>query len=140
MKKTILLSALVAIGMTFTNCSSNDDQNADTNAPTISIQSPDLNQTYKTDLGNGLGPEIVILTAQGIDDIKMKTMKLTITNSDGTVVFEKTTNGSPDTETTLAIADGFETTNAGTYNVVFTATDNSGNVGTSNPRTFTYED
>ena len=140
MKKTILLSALVAIGITFTNCSSEDDNNTDTNAPTVSIQSPDLNQTYKTDLGYGLGPEIVILESQGVDDVKIKTMKLTVTNSEGIVVFEKTTNSISDSETTLNIADGFKTSNAGTYNVVYTATDASGNVGTSNPRTFTYED
>lgn len=140
MKKTLLLSALIAIGTTFTNCSSDDDTNADTIAPTISIQSPDLNQTYSTEIGFGLGPEIALLNAQGVDNVKMKTMKLTITNSDGTVVFEKTTESNPDTETTLTIADGFETTNAGVYNVVYVATDSSGNETTTNPRTFTYED
>ncbi|QJP33944.1 hypothetical protein F0365_05770 [Nonlabens sp. Ci31] len=141
MKKTIFLSALVAIGMTFTNCSSDDDGNADTIAPTISIQSPDLNQTYSTDQGNFLGPEIAILTAQGVDNVKMETMTLTVLNSDGTVVFEETrSNNDPDNETILTISDGFETTNAGTYNVIFTATDGSGNTETSNPRTFTYED
>ena len=126
--------------MTFTNCSSDDDGTADTVAPTISIQSPDLNQTYSTDFGNGLGSEIGLLNGQGVDNIKMKTMKLTVINSDGTVVFEKTTDSNPGIETTLTIADGFKTTNAGTYNVVYTATDTSVNVGTSNPRTFTFED
>ncbi|MEF3078718.1 hypothetical protein [Winogradskyella poriferorum] len=140
MKKTIFLSALVAIGITFTNCSSDDDSNADTTAPTISIQSPDLNQTYSTDLGNGLGPELVNLTAQGVDETRISTMKLTVTNSDGTIVLEDNAESTPNSDTQLLISENFSTTNAGTYNVVFTATDASGNVATSNPRTFTYED
>ena len=86
MKRRIILSAFLAIGMTLINCSSNDDGNEDTTAPTISIQSPDLNQTYSTDLGNGLGPNIAILTAQGVDETKISSMILTVTNSDGTVV------------------------------------------------------
>ena len=140
MKRRIILSAFLAIGMTLINCSSNDDGNEDTTAPTISIQSPDLNQTYSTDLGNGLGPNIAILTAQGVDETKISSMILTVTNSDGTVVYQETKNSNPDTTTTLSISDGFRTTNAGVYNVIFTATDTSGNVGTSNPRIFTYED
>ncbi len=140
MKKPIFLSLLLAIGMTFSNCSSDDDENADTTAPTISIQSPDLNQTYLTDLGNGLGPELVNLTAQGVDETKISTMKLTVTNSDGTVVLEDNVESTPNSDTQLLISDNFSTTNAGIYNVVFTATDASGNVATSNPRTFTYED
>lgn len=140
MKKTIFLSALLALGMTFTNCSSDDDSNSDTTAPTISIQSPDLNQTYSTDLGNGLGPELVNLSAQGVDETRISTMKLTVTNSDGTIVLEDNAESTPNSDTQLLISENFSTTNAGTYNVVFTATDASGNVTTSNPRTFTYED
>lgn len=141
MKKTFLFSALVAISMSFTACSSDDEGSADNTPPTISIQSPDLNQTYSTDFGNGLGPEIAILTAQGVDNVKLEIMTLTVTNSSGTVVFETTKNNNdPNNENTLTISDGFETTNAGTYNVVFTATDASGNSSASNPRTFTYED
>lgn len=140
MKKPLVLIALLAIALTYTNCSSDDDGNADTLAPTISIQSPDLNQSYATDLGNGLGAELVNLTAQGIDETKIASMRLTVTNSDGTVVLEDNAESTPNSETQLLISDNFSTSNAGTYNVVFTATDASGNVATSNPRTFTYED
>ena len=140
MRRKIILSAFLAIGMTLVNCTSNDEGNEDTTAPTISIQSPDINQTYSTELGNGLGPDIALLTAQGVDNTKMSSMVLTVTNSDGIVVFQETRNNNPDTTTTLSISDGFRTTNPGVYNVTFTATDTNGNVGTSNPRIFTYED
>ena len=143
MKKTIFLSALLAIGMTFTNCGSDDDTITDTNAPTISIISPDFNQTFSTDQGSLLGAESVFLRAQGVDDIGVKTIKVTVTNSSGTVVFENTQNAPEQVNgfsTTFTFGELYETTNAGIYNAVFVVTDTSGNIGTSNPRTFTYED
>ncbi|WP_167343153.1 Ig-like domain repeat protein [Nonlabens sp. SY33080] len=140
MKKTFLFSTLIGLAIGLTNCSSDDDANADTTAPTISIQSPDLNQTYSTDLGNGLGPELVNLTAQGVDETRIATMQLTVTNSSGTVVLEDNAEATPNSDTQLTISENFSTNNAGTYNVVFTATDASGNVTTSSPRTFTYQD
>ncbi|WP_340201732.1 hypothetical protein [Ascidiimonas sp. W6] len=147
MKNLLFIGALLTTGMLFTNCSGSDDDNGninenmvDTTAPTIAIQSPNENQTYSTNLGGFLGSELVQINAQGIDETKMASIKLTVTDSEGTILLEKTQESDADTEATLSISDGFETTNAGTYTIVFTATDDSGNVGVSNPRTFTYED
>ncbi|WP_196888832.1 hypothetical protein [Aureivirga sp. CE67] len=139
MKKTFLSTVLIAICMIITNCSNDDNQNIDSTSPTISIQSPDLNQIFSTDLGSLKGPDIVLLNAYGLDDVKMKTMELTVTNSDGIIVFEKISENTPNTETLLTISELFKTTVAGTYNVVYIATDINGNKSTSNPREFTYE-
>jgi hypothetical protein len=139
-KNRILLTVFIAMTMTLSNCS-NDDEKIDNIAPTISIQSPDLNQTYSVNIDNMKLTEIVGLKAQAIDDTKILSIKVTVTNSNGIVVLEKTRERNiVDSETLLDIYENFSTTNKGIYNAVFTATDESGNIETSTPRTFEYID
>ena len=134
--KTKLISLLI-LGVLYTSCSTNDEENTDTTSPTISIQSPNLNQTYVGYWG-GAWPEAdkVNLKALGVDDTKIASMKLTVINDNGTVVFEKTVNSSPSTQTELVISEIFTPTEIGTYTVIFSAIDLMGNIETSVPRTF----
>ncbi len=137
--KTIL-SPLLIIGLTFTNCTSDDDENMDETAPTISIISPELDQTFVAEWG-GAWPEgePVTLKAKGIDDVKINTMIVTVTNSNGDVVFEKTINNASNNGKEYIISESYTSENQDVYTVIFTAIDSSGNIGTSTPRTFTYE-
>ncbi|TRX59989.1 hypothetical protein FNH22_08010 [Fulvivirga sp. M361] len=77
-----IFSALLILGMMYASCSTDDEGKTDLTAPTISIQSPDVNQTYIGDWG-GAWPEEdkVNLIALGVDETKIASMKLTVTNS-----------------------------------------------------------
>jgi len=133
-KNRLLFSAILIVGITFTNCSKDEDSIS----PTISIQSPDLNETFKINTLTGI-PEGVILKAQGVDETDMESMKVTVTNSSGIVVFEESEfNGINEKE--ILITSTFRTENSGVYNAVFQATDGEGNTTLTQPRVFTYED
>jgi len=134
----ILFSIFLVIGLVFTSCS-NDNTVVDTTAPKVFIQSPILLLAYSTDLGNSNVPYRVTLKAYGADETKISTLKLIVTNSDGTIVFEKTRGSDVGSIQILDITEGFETTNAGTYKAVFIATDTGGNMTTESVN-FTYED
>ena len=136
----IFLISLFIIGLTLTNCTSDDEENIDETAPTVSIISPELDQTYVAEWG-GAWPEgePVTLRAKGIDDIKINTMIVTVTNSNGDIVFEKTIENVSNIEKEFMISENYTSENQDVYTVIFTAIDSSGNIGTSTPRTFTYE-
>lgn len=134
--RTIVI-AVLTLGLTYTSCSTDDEENVDVTAPTVSILSPGLNQTYVGDWG-GAWPEgdKVDLRATGVDETKIASMKLAVTNGAGAVVLEKTVNSTTDTQTELIISESFTPTTAGVYSAIFTATDAQGNVEISVPRTF----
>ena len=129
--------ALLLLGVTCTSCSTDDEESMDITAPKVSILSPEGNQTYVGDWG-GAWPEgdKVNLKASGVDETNIASMKLTVTNSIGTVVLEITVNSTTDTQTELVISETFTPIDTGTYSVIFTATDVHGNVEISVPRTF----
>ena len=135
----ITLSPLLIIGLTFTNCTSDDAENIDEKLPTISIISPELDQTYVAEWG-GAWPEgePVTLEARGTDDVKIDTMTVTVTNSSGDIVFEKTIENTSNNDKEFIISENYVSENQDVYTVIFTAIDSSGNIGTSTPRTFTY--
>ncbi|GAA4235870.1 hypothetical protein GCM10022291_18800 [Postechiella marina] len=130
------LIALFTLSIGYTSCS-NDDENTENNAPTISIQSPELNQTYIGYWG-GAWPDgdKIIVKALGTDEDKVTSMNLTVKNADGTVVLDKTINNTTNNDKALTISESFEPTDAGNYNVIFSATDINGNIETSKPRFF----
>ena len=135
----IFLSSLLIIGSTFMNCTSDDNENMDETAPTISIISPELDQTYVAEWG-GAWPEgePVTLKAKGIDDVKISTIIVTVTNSSGDIVFEKTIENVSNNEKEFIVSEDYISADQDVYTVIFTARDSSGNIGTSTPRTFTY--
>ena len=136
----LFLTYLLIIGLAFTNCTSDDDESIDETAPEISIISPESGQTYVAEWG-GAWPEgePVTLEAKGIDDVKINTMTVTVTNSSGDIVFEKTIENVSNIEKEFMISENYTSENQDVYTVIFTATDSSGKTGTSPPRTFTYE-
>ena len=135
----IILSSLLIFGSTFMNCTSDDEENMDETAPTISIISPDPDQNYVAEWG-GAWPEgePVTLEAKGIDDVKIITMTVTVTNSIGDIVFEKTIENVSNNEKEFIISENYISADQDVFTVIFTARDSSGNIGTSTPRTFKY--
>ena len=121
----IILSSLLIIGSTFMNCTSDDEENMD--------------QTYVAEWG-GAWPEgePVTLKAKGIDDVKISTMTVTVTNSSEDIVFEKTIENISNNEKEFIISENYISADQDVYTVIFTARDSSGNMGTSTPRTFKY--
>ncbi|SDS35561.1 hypothetical protein SAMN05216503_2795 [Polaribacter sp. KT25b] len=118
------LIALLVLGVIYTSSSTNEEEKTDTTALTVLIQSPNLNQTYVGYWG-GAWPEAdkVSLKALGVDDTKIASMKLTVINDSGTVVFAKTVNSSKSTQTELVISESFTPPEIGTYSVIFNAID-----------------
>lgn len=139
MKKIIALCSLIIAGITLTNCTNdnNDNIDKDITSPIITIQSPNLNQLYLTNAGSG--PQTAILAAEANDETRIESISLSVTNGDGTIVFQQIEENNSDTETSLSISREFETTNPGIYNVIFTAIDTEGSLRVSNPRTFIYQ-
>lgn len=133
----IKLITLSILGIIYTSCSTDDDKNSDTTAPTVLIQSPNLNQNYVGYWG-GAWPETdkVSLKALGTDETRIASMKLTVLNSNGTIVFEKTVNSKTNTQTELIISENFTPKEIGTYNVILSANDVSGNITTSDALPF----
>ena len=139
----IIAITLLMIGSIFTNCSSDDeesfDQNLDETNPTISIISPEPDQTFVAEWG-GAWPEgePVTLEAKGIDDVKISSIVVTVTNSNGDIVFEKTIENVSNNDKEFTISESYLSEDQDVYTVIFTATDSSGNIATSAPRTFSY--
>jgi hypothetical protein len=64
-------------------CNDNEE-NMDNIAPTISVISPELDQSYVAEWGAAWPEgEPVTLEAKGIDDVKIKTIIVAVTNSSG---------------------------------------------------------
>ncbi|APZ47122.1 hypothetical protein BW723_12880 [Polaribacter reichenbachii] len=134
------LIILFVLAILFTSCSTNNEENIDTTEPMISIQSPQLNQTYVGYWG-GAWPEAdkVNLIASGVDETGISSIKLTVINESKTVVFEKIVNSTTSSQTELVISENFTPQEIGTYSVIFSVTDVIGNIETSAPRTFLVE-
>lgn len=123
----LILLGLLIIGIELTSCSDDAIVETDLTAPKVFIQSPILLLSYSTDIGNNNVPYKVNLRAQGADEKKLEKMELQVTDSDGTIVLEKTQHALSDSEQIITISEGFETTTIGTYTAVFTAIDTNGN-------------
>jgi hypothetical protein len=137
--RKIHVSFILVMALLIAACSDDNTATIDVIDPKVLIQSPISLFTYSTDLGNSLVPYRVTLTAQGTDETKIVTLQLIVTDNEGTIVLEKTNLEDADSPYILDVSEGFETTNTGTYNAKFIATDASGNV-TSESTSFTYED
>ncbi len=134
----IKLITLLTVAVINTSCSTTEEVDIDTTAPKVLIESPSVNQTYVGYWG-GAWPEAdkVIIKALGVDDTKIESIKLTVLNEIGTIVFEKTVNSVTNTQTKLVISASYTPTEIGTYSLVFTAIDLNGNIENSVSRNFT---
>jgi len=120
-------------------CTNDTGDNVDLTPPKVYVQSPILLLDYSTDIGNDHVPYIVVFQAQAADETKIRSFRLTVTDSKGTIVLEKISESNSDTEYILEIKEIFQTTNAGDYKAEFTATDANGNI-TSEFVNFSYKD
>ena len=136
----IKLILLIAVGILISSCSNDVEENLDTIAPTISIESPEVNQNYVGYWG-GAWPEAdkVFIKAIGTDETKIAFMHLKVLDNNGTIVFEKTVNSSANMQTKLIISESFTPSKTETYSVIISATDANGNIQNSDPRFFIVE-
>ncbi len=130
---------LIAIGLTFMNCTENNQPQINDMSPEILIISPIPNQEYVAEWG-GAWPkgEPVTLEANGTDDIEINTIIIVVTNSNGDVVFEKTTDNTSNNKTAFTVSEKYIAQDPDTYTVVYTAIDSNGNKATSISRSFIY--
>lgn len=138
MKTNRNISTLIfIIVLIFFSCSNDEKTNYDTTLPIVRIQSPTLLLNYSTDIGNSSVPYRVSLTAYGIDETELKTLKLTVTNSNGFIVLEKIQEKKSDSKHSINISEKFESTTPDTYTAIFTAIDGSNNIK-SESKVFTF--
>ncbi|XMO88384.1 Ig-like domain repeat protein [Algibacter sp. AS12] len=137
---SIKLITFLLLMVLFASCSNNSEEEMDTTAPTVLIQSPDVNQSYVGYWG-GAWPETdrVNLKALGTDETEIASIKLIVINSSGALVFEKTVNSATSNQTELIISESFTPPEVDTYSVVFVVNDVNGNIETSESRTFVVE-
>lgn len=140
MKNKTILTSLLFIALAATNCTKNTDKNIDVAAPSITVISPEIDQTFTTSWG-GAWPEgePVTLAAKGTDDMQVSSISITVTNTNGDIVFIKTTDNTSTNELEFTINESYTAEDQDTYTVVFKALDASGNTATSTPRTFIYK-
>ncbi|AEL23980.1 hypothetical protein [Cyclobacterium marinum] len=120
-------------------CITEEEGKLDINDPVIDIRSPAINQTYVAEWG-GAWPEgePVLLEAKGMDDVKVESIQVTISNSKGDIVLDKVFENLTDNDLELILSESFTAKQVDVYSVVFTVIDSSGNRTTSNARTFSY--
>jgi len=146
-KRSYLMGIAILV-LFFMNCSKNNDTETenetviDTIPPIVTVISPELNSTYLTNINTPPphpSPDDVNLIAQGEDETQIATMKFIITNTRGnlseTIIDHPIINGKQ-----MSLDFVYTSPISGTYSVVFEATDESGNVGRSEPITFIYVD
>ncbi len=123
---------LIAIGLIFMNCTENNQPQINDMPPEILIISPMQNQ-YITDW-----EKPVTLEANGTDDLEIKAMIIVVTNSNGDIIFEKTTDNTSSNKIAFTVSEKYIAQESGTYTVVYTAIDSNGNKTTSISRSFIY--
>ena len=135
--KKIISISLLLFGLIFSNCSNNEEVNNDTTQPVVRIQSPIAILNYSTDIGNSSVPYRVNLKGYATDETEIKTLKLSVTNSNGIIVLEEIKENNTDSQYIVDISETFESTTPGTFTAVFTAIDESEN-STNETIIFTY--
>jgi hypothetical protein len=135
-----IMFALAVVGLTFMNCTSDDDSaTTDSLAPTITVISPEMNQDYILTWGAGSpNGETAILSASAVDNERISYINITVVNSDEITVLEQTIENETTNDSEFTVETYYTAVIAGTYSVVFTATDSSGNSQASMPVTFTF--
>ncbi len=130
---------LIAIGLIFMNCSENNQSQINDMSPEVLIISPTPNQKYVAEWG-GAWPkgEPVTLEANGTDDLEINTIIIVVRNSNGDIVFEKTTDNTSSNKTAFTVSEKYIAQEVDTYTVVFTAIDSNGNKASSISRSFIY--
>lgn len=121
----------------FTSCSEKEVLITDETKPSISIISPELNQTYISEWG-GAWPkgDIITLEAFATDNVKINTISVQVLLENGDVVFEKIEENLSEKESEFVFSTTFVAKLVANYVVIFTATDSNGNSASSSPRTF----
>ncbi|MDO6739413.1 hypothetical protein [Wenyingzhuangia sp. 2_MG-2023] len=71
--------------------------------------------------------------------MQVSSISITVTNTNGDIVFLKTTDNTSTNELEFTINESYTAEDQDTYTVVFKALDASGNTATSTPRTFIYK-
>tara|TARA_R110002049_G_scaffold473_6_gene2718 strand:- start:798 stop:1223 length:426 start_codon:yes stop_codon:yes gene_type:complete len=127
------------IGLSCFGCITEEDGKLDNNNPVIAIISPAIDQTYVAEWG-GAWPEgePLLLEAKGIDDVKVKSIQVTVSINIGDIVLNKVLENLSDNKLEFTFSESFTAEETGVYTVLFIVIDFSGNVGTSTARTFTY--
>ena len=73
-----------------------------------------------------------------MDDVKVESIQVTISNSKGDIVLDKVFENLTDNDLELTLSESFTAKQVDVYSVVFIVIDSSGNRTTSNARTFSY--
>lgn len=107
--------------------------------PVVSVISPELGRTYLAEWGAAWPEgEPVLLEAVGTDGVKVKSMQVIVTNSNGDVVLDKVIENLSDNQLEFIFKESFTAEAEGDYSVVFNVIDSSGNEANSAVRTISY--